>query len=516
MNEEAASPALEAGHHLHFSGLFVNAITGLRQMVFPIVAAIFGTRGVNNPAITVGIIAAILLGSLFFRWLAWLRFRYFIGEDDIRIESGVFSRTARSIPYERIQDVSIEQQLLARLLNLAQVKFETGGGEADEARLRYVSLAEATRLRELVREHKEDAPAPSIEPSEIAPAVEPAPIFTMDNRRVFTYGLYSFSLVIFAVLAGTAQQLDFLLPFNTYDWTAWAGLAEKRGVTVDTITHIGTTARILGATAALGGIVFLGFASGVGRAFLKDQGFRLDRTAKGFRRRRGLFTLTDVVMPAHRVQAAIITTGPFRKKRGWHGLKFVSLAQESKKEEPDYAAAPFAQLHEIWPIVEAASIRQPPPIDAFARGSSKLWWLQVSAVALFALTLMTTISFILHGNFQPFYGLLVLGIIAFFSRMAARRYRYAVDEKQIYVRDGWWRETLHIAPQIKVQSIELSQGPISRRLGLATLHFGIPGGTLDMPSLPLKTARSISRQVADCIAAVDYSLSNRPEVKTLS
>ena len=53
------------------------------------------------------------------------------------------------------------------------------------------------------------------------------------------------------------------------------------------------------------------------RTFLRDWDFRLDRTAKGFRRRRGLFTRTDVVMPAHRVQALRFTTGIMRRRFGW-------------------------------------------------------------------------------------------------------------------------------------------------------------------------------------------------------
>jgi len=45
----------------------------------------------------------------------------------------------------------------------------------------------------------------------------------------------------------------------------------------------------------------VGMLSGIVRTFLRDWDFRLERTSKGFRRRRGMFTRTDVVMPVHRV-----------------------------------------------------------------------------------------------------------------------------------------------------------------------------------------------------------------------
>ena len=150
---EEMTPAVD-GERLHISGLLVGFVSGLPQLVFPMVAAIFGVRKADNPVLIPIVIAVVLLFSLFFRWLAWLRFQYFVGEHDIRVEKGILNRTARSIPYERIQDVSIEQKPLARMMGLGEVKFETGGGDGDDAKLSFVTLEEANRLRALIRSRK--------------------------------------------------------------------------------------------------------------------------------------------------------------------------------------------------------------------------------------------------------------------------------------------------------------------------------------------------------------------------
>ena len=142
----------DTAQRLHPLGLIIGFVTGIPQLIFPMFAAVFGTRSSNLG--TPLIILAVLFASLLFRWIAWLRTHYHIGEDDIRIERGLLSRTARSIPYDRIQDVSIEQKPLARLFGLGEVKFETGGGEGDDAKLSFVSLEEAGRLRETIRARK--------------------------------------------------------------------------------------------------------------------------------------------------------------------------------------------------------------------------------------------------------------------------------------------------------------------------------------------------------------------------
>ena len=496
------------GERLHISGLLVNFVSGLPQLVFPLFAAVYGVRQSKNPALIPIVIAAVLIFSMFFRWLAWLRFRYHVGDHDIRIEKGILSRTARSIPYDRIQDVSIEQKPLARVMGLGEVKFETGGGDGDDAKLSYVTLDEANRLRTLIRSRKAGV-AVAAEAPVAAESQDTAPIFAMDGKRVFTLGLYSFSLVIFAVLGGLAQQFDFLLPFDIWDLKRWAGLAEERGVSVNKINGVGWTLQLILALGALTSLIFIGFATGIGRTLLREHGFRLDQTPKGFRRRRGLLTLTDVVMPAHRVQAAVVQTGPIRKWRGWHSLKFVSLAQDSK-EESNYVAAPFATLDEVWRIANAALIQGPDGDERLRRGATRYWTSQLVLLVLpILLAMAALVIFADTPVVRTTLLLLLLVFAAVIFWMDWRQYRFGLDEQQLYHQRGWWCQKMTIAPQVKVQTVEIAQGPLSRRLGLASLKFGIAGGTLEMIAVPISTARAIRDAVMEKVSAVDYSAINQ-------
>lgn len=493
------------GQRLHPLGLVVGLIIGLPQLIFPMVAAVFGTGSRNRPELIPIVILAVLLISIFFRWLAWLRTHYHIGEDDIRIERGILSRSARSIPYDRIQDVSVEQKLLARLLGISEVKFETGGGEGEDAKLSYVSLDEAERLRETVRARKAGLVVPEAIAEEVV-ATGMVPVFAMDMKRLVILGFYSFSLVIFAVLGGVAQQFDFLLPFDWWEFRDWIGIAEKNGVD---ITHIGRSLQIGGAIIALVVLTAIGFATGIVRTFLKEYGFRLDRTSKGLRRRRGLLTLTDVVMPVARVQAAVVETGPIRKRSGWHALKFVSLAQESK-EESHHMVAPLAQLGEIWPIAAEAGIVAPTADMPMQRGRFA-WWLSglvlVLPITLAAMAAMVT--FAGASLTQSFLLLLIPAAILAVAVVEWRIYRHGDDGVQLYVKRGWWRQQLTVMPQVRVQSVEIAQSPLARLTGLVTLHFGVAGGKLEMIALPREAAEAIRDRVLAVAAPVDFSEINR-------
>jgi putative membrane protein len=503
--ENIAEESLVDGERTHVLGLFVSFITGLPQLFFPIIAAIFGTGSRNNPELIPIVIIGVMLISLLFRWIAWLRFRFHLDEDDIRIEQGILNRTVRSIPYDRIQDVSIEQKPLARLFDLGEVKFETGGGEGEDAKLSFVSMDRAEALRTTVRARKAEVGGSVTEEVD---SEERPPVFVMDNGRLVTLGLYSFSLVIFAILGGLAQQFDFLLPFDWWDFKHWIGMAEERGVSVD---GIAAGAGIAGAIFALLALIAIGFATGIIRTFLKEYGFRLDRNERGYRRRRGLLTKTDAVMPVNRVQAANIVTGPVRKRGGWYALKFVSLAQDSK-EESDFMAAPLAKLGEIWPIAAETGL-QAPDTESIFRKSRFAWWATgLIGLSIGMIVAMSATMIFADAPFSKAVWMLVVPI--FFLPIVWLEWRHygdLVDDRQLYVREGWWRQRLAIAPQVKVQNAEIRQGPIARMLGLSTLHFGIAGGTLAFTALPLAEARAIRDAVMTKVAPVDFSELNRTD-----
>jgi putative membrane protein len=211
-------------------------------------------------------------------------------------------------------------------------------------------------------------------------------------------------------------------------------------------------------------------------------------------------------MPVNRVQAANIVTGPIRKRRGWHALKFVSLAQDSK-EESDYMAAPLAKLDEIWPIMSEAGILPPSAETEFQRGHFRWWLVQTVIVMPLILAAMAAVIIFAEASFArsllllfiPL-GLLLLGALEW------RKFLYAEDPSRLYVRRGWWRQRLTILPQVRVQSVEIAQGPLARLSGLVTLHFGIAGGTLELIAIPRETAEAIRDRVLAIAAPVDFSI----------
>jgi len=243
------------------------------------------------------------------------------------------------------------------------------------------------------------------------------------------------------------------------------------------------------------------------RTVIRDWGFTLTRSARGFRRQRGLLTRTDVVMPAHRVQALVIGTGVLRYRFGWHGLSFVSLAQDAKDES--HIVAPFARMEEIAPIARAAGFRLPGDATPWHRASPRQRTDSlVLGAGIFVLAAIPVALFAPPGVF-----LIPLGIAVFVggaSLYAWEFRRHAIDDSQIYASHGFLSPTRTIATRLKLHSVEIAQSPLARWRGYATLHLGLAGGTMAMRGVPLAEARAIRAAVLETISATDYSRLDSP------
>lgn len=501
-------------HSLSFA---VKAAQMLPQLAVPLGFAGYSVIGSDHSGLAaklalaaLAVVAAILMPS----YLQWRRFTYRVGANDIRVESGVLSRAARSVPYERIQDVSLEQKLVPRLLGLVQVRFETGAGGKDELALSWLSQAEGAALRELVRERRDEGATPAA----VAPAASPPEaaelLYHLAPPRLLKFGLFEFSLAVFAVLGGLAQYAETFLDIEVWDpdiyldWFAGPG---------HWLLELGLVVQVLGVIAGLLSLVLIGLVTGVVRTVLRDWDFRLERTAKGFRRRRGLLTRTDVVMPVHRVQALEIGTGIVRRRWGWSGLKFVSLAQDAGSSS--HVVAPFAQHEELAPIIRAAGFH--PPGDALDWQHRMRAYRNASmAIDGGTLGLLSVILLALSqvlADTETFNGRWYLALIpaGFGLALAVRQNflwlhdRNAFDDSQVYRHHGWLSPNTHIASRVKLQSVEIRQGPLGRHLGYASLHLGLAGGSFAINGIPLERARELRRAVIDSIAGTDFSKLNR-------
>lgn len=435
-------------------------------------------------ALAVGALIAVAL--LFLNWLAWRRFRYGVGAEEIVIESGILHRTRRVIPFDRVQDVDVERRPLQRLFGLAKVRIETGAGGKDEGVIDSVVLGEADRLREAVRAWREGGAAPAAD----EPAGQPRAgrvLFEMDLGRVLLFGLFNFSLVYLAGLFALLQTFDDFLPFDIYDPARWIGLV---GEQLPRRFTPGALAAVLFLA------MLLGVVAGVLRTLSRDYGFRLTVDGERFRREHGLFTRKEVVIAKPRVQLARLSTGPIRRRFGWFGLAFQTLGAGADGSGLQ-SAAPFARRDELEPIVEEAGRLRLPPPPELAMVSRRHLLRALGPRFLFPLFVIANAGV----WWRPAWLLLAaMPLLAILVALERRFHRYALDEGLLFIEAGVWRQRLWVVPVANAQVIGVARSWLQRRLGLASVTVDTAGAPLSSPArivdVRLETAQWLAAEIS--------------------
>lgn len=115
-------------------------------------------------------------------------------------------------------------------------------------------------------------------------------------------------------------------------------------------------------------------------------------------------------------------------------------------------------------------------LDAYFQWVDWIGWILISLGALWVLSAVWSIAV------KP--------------RLFQTYWRYDVSEEFIHLKHGVWIVSHVLVPMTKVQSVELSQGPLQRRYGLYTLRVGTMGSTHSIPLLPEQEAHMLRDQIA--------------------
>lgn len=473
-----------ADRRLHPATLVGRALRILPQTAFGLPAAVSFTSDVPlAQLLTVAAVGVGLAGVL--ALLGWMRFRYGVGAGEIVIESGVLSRKRRVIPFDRIQDIDIEQGLLARMFGTARVKIETGGAGKNEGALDSVSLAEAHRLRELLRRGQGQAADQALEGAAPAPAEAEPLLFAMDLPRVLLAGLFNFSLFYIAFVFGGFQYLEPLFDYNLVDPDRWIGPA----------TAIAAGATWLASLFAAAVVIVVSAAIGIARTVAADYRFRLTRTATGLRRRRGLFTLSEVVIPIRRVQLSLIKAGVVARAFGWFRLEFQTLSADAARSGHQ-VAVPFGRMDELLPVLRQVTPAPLPPDEDYVRVSKRhilrqsLRWATVLALPIVAASFAWPLALALLGLLP-----LVVGAAA----LQWRHHRYCLTDTMLHVRQGFLTRRLWILPYDRIQTVGVMRGSLQRRLGLASVAVDTAGASAfhapNIVNLPAADADALAERL---------------------
>lgn len=446
------------------SWLFV-LIQQLKQFILPILALFFFGRGDRNDLW--GLVAICILGAVSI-W-QYYTYRFRIGIDSLEIRSGLLERSLRQIPFARIHNVGLHQTLLHRIFGVAEVRLESAGGIKPEAEMRVLKLEDALALEALVRRRSVAQPAAAA--TDDPAAANAGVLHTLPTAEVVRVGLISNRGLI--VVGGAYVGM------NQFGAEMTSGLLESWGRALfGMVDSYGRGHEAVAALALLLLFLLLMRAFSVLLALLQYSGFRLEEHGRRLTLERGLLTRIRTSTPRRRIQSWTLREGVLHRLLKRRTLEVgTAVLDNGSHSQP-------RSLREIAPVATPERCDElirhlAPQVQWPPQTWQRLHRLTFARLFVPQLLLATVLGAAALWNF----GLLGLTFVALWVPLVgyvawqhALHAGYAIDERMVAVRSGWWTREWRFAEIGKLQAIRYGQSPLERRLGMATLLLDTAGG----------------------------------------
>jgi putative membrane protein len=440
------------------------------------------------------------LAGLGYQIAYYYRFDYELTPDTFDIDSGVFGRQEREIPYRRVQNVDITESLFHRLVGVAVVNIETAGGSETEGQLNFVDAEEARRIQREIRERRaaaqgekrrrdaeeprpegseeragaeaatgdstaagEAPPAATEEAATATESYEPSLIFALSSAELVVLALASFraaSIVVFLVGLPVAQ--DFFLGLVS----GIVGVPLDAG-TVSRTPDLAFLAALFGLVLAVVGTWLVSAAL----TFVEYYDFTLGRLGDDLVYERGLLQRYSGSIPTDKVQTLTINENVLMRRLGYAGLTVETAGYSPGQSNSGGAqsAIPLATRERTLSLA-----RELEPFDEFEftrppKRARRRYAVRFALVVLAATGLLWGFSQVV-----PDFTLWYLPLALLVAVPAAAHYRwknrgYYLGEDQFVVRTGFWRRRTRIVPYYRLQTVIQSRSIFQRRLDLAHL-----------------------------------------------
>lgn len=364
----------------------------------------------------IGPFGLMLLGLLIaggiYGGISWLRTKYWIEEDELRVDTGVIAHQSRRIRIDRLQGVDIRQPFVARLFGLAELRMDVAGGSAREGSLAFLTLSDARELKDVLlarRDAVKSGATPESADEVAARPAEPDRLLARVDLSMLVLSTLLSPESIFLVLATIVYGGLILVMGEAGGFAVWLPIVGGLGLVL--------ARRISG-----------------------SYNFTVAQTSAGLQVRRGLFELTAQTIALARLQGVTLSEPLLWRKLHWVRLD-VSIAGygEASNDEGPSAST-------VLPVGERPLAMW---LSQYMLGGSDFDRTSLTGPPKRA---------------------------RWVSPVGRRFMSAGSDESLVVSREGWFVRRTHVVPHARVQSLRLTQGPVQRLLGLADLHVDSPPG----------------------------------------
>jgi putative membrane protein len=390
------------------------------------------------------VVFAVLLVGVGYAVMSWRMTRFRVADGALELYSGILFRQHRRARLDRVQTVDVVQPFVARLVGLARLTLEVAGGSGSNVSLSYLREEEALGLRNHLLA---EAAGVRYEGTEAPEAPEHRALEVPVVRLIGSL-----------ILSGPA--IGFLLGVLGF-------------VTVS--IAVGNAGPVLGVFPTV-----LGVAGLLWRRFNGGFGFRVATSPDGLRVRHGLLEQRTQTVPPGRVQAVRLSQGLLWRQADWWSVH-VNIAGYSTGGGADRENDADNTLLPVGSRYDAIGVLALVLPDLGVRPPENPW---------------NVVDVGLTGSGAGSEYLVAPRRSRWVDPIGWRRTGVRVTEHALLIRRGVLSRSLDVVPHARTQSLGITQGPLQRRLNVASFALHSTQGPVN-PVVPHLDSGAAARLLAE-------------------
>jgi len=387
--------------------------------------------------------------------LKWYTYKYQIKEGTLYITSGLVSKSYRTVPLHKVQNVQQRTTLFHKIFRLTSLTFETGmTGDQGSVPFEMISRKEAERL-EGEYASKQEIPVIDIPEERIAedmePAIEKTIHFTPSKHDVLKASFTSLSfLALIPILATLYNTLD-----DFFDLENAEGFLAKL---LDTWWII---------TIVIAGLICIAVVFGIVSTFVKYGKYEISSDHEHIYIKKGVLDESAFSIRKEKVQAVEITQSIIKRVLGLAEVKLISAGSTGDEELETNTLYPFLSIERAYGMVEeilpAYNVER--SMRSLSKQAFKIRMLRPSFFWIF-----TTLAIFYFKSSLWYISLILLVLIYTLRIMDYKNSRYLLNDEFIQFKSGSLETSLFITKRSKVIQIEVERSKLQKLFGLATIE----------------------------------------------
>ncbi len=474
---------------------FFNTIWVILSNAYALLPIVYAGWNVGlNPlwlALGVGL---FLGGILTFAVLSWTMFSYRIQTAQLDIRSGIVFKKTDEIPFNKIQNVRLQQPIYFKPLKLYSLVVETAGSKKNEAQLSAIGYRQAVTLKqqllsETLQQTQNKAATNTNTLAQNANAnTQSNVIETRSIKQLIQFGFYQNNAIWLAVILGPLLSqfngealLEYVLIEQSITWI-------NSQVQSSPLIKIGFI--------AIGLILFyLLFALvSITASILKYHPYSLQLHQQTLTRSGGILAKQNDALKLRRIQMMVFSQPLIARFLKLWTLNFKQVQGNDIEQNGKHMLVPSMTRHQIGELLPKLSgiacNTTKLPVDYI--GINKIWLYTHSKIVIAALIVAIVVlqDLLLIGLASAIAGLLLIAVY-----LRYRQWGYVIENKDLWIHSGLLGHKWHCIPFKKVQHIKVVQTPGLRKRHLAHLEIGLASGLQYLPCIPLDTASQLAENM---------------------